>query len=778
MAGRNQGAKALAISADEISARYPILLKDLSGYRFSSKENKGRMVLALRILLKYVECTPRYSDLAAALAAPGARVVCSTDLLKSALEDSYHATRASGFYSEGTSAAFARDAGTMFRWLYLLPMRWYPSLAGRLSLRQEPSGPQQRKNKSGLPFGPISMVEVKAEYGGQFHDDLMAFAQLETSASLMGIRYFCGAMKHSFPNESGSLLRAFKGHRTECDASTISNLIGEFEALMHRLQIFSSATIMGWARQIGRAIDFLSTLKNRNYPFYSKRYAKSAHVPTESRTLADLNIPGVAGLIGAAALRKAIDSVRNEAMATLRLYVEAFEKLAPARKVDRPRAGAPQQMIAIHTVLQGELASLRATGHGQFSNQGILANPEQVQAALASLRSASAWRAVGFEGLLPSNETLSLFDIMKLVYLGIGATFVPCLSAMVVYCTETGWNRQPIDDIPSAVFAFRLPDECGIASASFLSVFKKRAGHNVVALLEHGQGLPLRNENILAAWEEAERSGTWSDYDDRCLLPYVSPAFEAIELLRPLVECLNEFSDDKETVGRFFKHINWQRGVVRVSVNRGIRGTFKTEALSTAGLTFPVIRKTFIQLKLRQVGSIDALRAFSGHVDTKVLKSHYLNSPDVIRELTQSTRFFQNAVQALVSSEVGGMFRFLLSESENEWFYNLAFASGVASAVGYDVASPVSQLRSLVFEPNDLNIRSLLTLHLALKVRRREEPPEKWALFGVPLYGYVLAIERKLREAGLARLSKHHLRQLINDLKAGRATLPTLKLGV
>ena len=233
------------------------------------------------------------------------------------------------------------------------------------------------------------------------------------------------------------------------------------------------------------------------------------------------------------------------------------------------------------------------------------------------------------------------------------------------------------DDIPTQVYQFRLTGEVGVATASFVSVFKNRAGHFVQALLEHPQLVGGRAMEVVATWEEVEREKSWGSFDQRCMLSDTSPAYTAIELVRPLMKPLDAFTKDSRVHGQFFKSVSLSGGIS--NVRREVASIFKHGPLAAPGLTFGLIRKSYLQLMLRVVGSVESLRVHAGHSGTSVLLPHYLNSVEVRRELEQSTRFFQNAVQALVTEEVGGSLKLLMPDVDHEWFYNLARISGVAS---------------------------------------------------------------------------------------------------
>lgn len=781
---RFAGANSLALSIENFERDYPVLAADVSDYVafIRNCRKKSKYLLGARLFMKFVEDDPGFGGLRAFLAAPNTdKRNAFNNAMKNALEASYARLIASELYSSKTALEYAKKAAGIFRWL-ASDRPHYPSVPRQLVFKKRaPKGPRKRKNVS-APFQPMELEEISSTVSPILSDDLVAYRESFAERGhvrILGFRYFLSYLKQD-PSDHGDMLLASMSGSPDarCDAAMIRAILEECEIFLLNSKAFSPSTIASWMRDCGIFFEHLAGLAERSYTHYSRRYKKSKFVPSESTTLADLNLPETEELAGAAKLRRSLELVRDAAMDVVRRHVAFFDAMAPAREsraLVNARAETCAALAAIATVVQAEVHSLALTKQSQFSKRGARSNNEAVDAAMSVLAKAETWRQAGARDLVPNSEDLSFQQIMSLVRCAIGANHATIVAAKIVFCCETGWNRQPISDIPPHVFAFRLLDKCGVASANFLSVFKTRAGHDVLALLERSTSLDgIRQANVIAGWENAERFRSWRDFDERCLLNYTSPAYEALELLRPLVARLDDFSSDPEVHCRFFKYLGWNVGV---SVNeRDIYKSFEEGVLATSGLTFPLIRKAFLQFTLREVGSVESLRAEAGHAGTGVLLRYYLNSPDTLRELKQSTRFFQNAVQALVAAEVGGSLEVLMSKRDHEWFLNLARASGVASAVGYDVSMPTSEIHTLKFDPSDAQIRALLALHMSLKAESKTVSPRRWSLIGVPLLGFVMAMENKLKEAGLSKLVRRIAKQLVRDLRDGGATLQPLNL--
>ncbi|KQZ44674.1 hypothetical protein [Ensifer sp. Root558] len=779
------GAKTLALQVEEFQELYPQLAADVTEYvsYIKSPIKRKARELSARLILGFIEEEESFQGLRDLLRNPksAADPEVYKDQLRDAVQRSHRRLVESGLYSAGAALEHARKGIGVFRWL-AEAKRGYPGLPRGVQLNTSPRPNRARTNEgTEPPFAPMSIEEIGSRLGETFLTDLTAYGGIRNArgtAKSLGFRYLMAFIEANPSNYSDTLLVALSGDPSRsCEAPVVRAVIDECEEFLRKSGAFVHTTLSSLMRQCGYLFEFLAELKGRTYPHYSRRYKKFGHVPTEGKTIADIDIPGVTDLIGAPRLRRSMDIVRDRAMEIVRLNVAFFNAMAPARD-DRLLVGASNEKVkafsAVADVLRAEVRSLQVTGVSQFSKLGVRTNRRAVDKAMTVLADPEAWRQMGLGDFISSDEIFSFQHIMQLVCAAIGATNEAVLAAKIVFATETGWNAQPIEDIPAEVFVFRLKDKAGIASASFVSVFKKRAGHHVQAFLEHSTLSGGRGTDALSTWEDAERDRQWHDFDQRHLLSYTSPAYEVIELMRPLMEPLTQLTSDEKTRSRFFKYLGWLTGV---STNqRSINSQFKHGVLGTKGLSLKLIRRSFLEFNMRVVGSVESLRSVADHSGTGVLLPYYLNSKEMRRELEQSTRFFQNAIQALIAAEVGGPLQVAMSAEDQEWFYNLAMVSGVGSACGFGVTMPMKNPPTLVFDPSDEQVRSLLALSMSLDAEEPTANPRRWRLVGIPLRGFVQAIEIKLKQAGAGRLLKRIRRELSDDIRARRTALPPLNL--
>ncbi len=780
---RFAGANSLALTVEEFERGYPHLAEAVTEYTsfLKSKNKRTKYVLAPRLLLGMIEDDGRYDMLRLYLKSPdawSAERIKFEDALLQALKANYERLLASELYSEAIALEHARNAVAVFRWLGL-NTSIYPELPKFLPLKlKNPKGPRKAVDVE-PPFPPMSVEEIGSILGDQFRDDFRAFEakELRGTTKIVGFRYLMSYIRLNPTSYSDALLCALSGGGKErCDPSAIKSVIDECETAMKRSGAFAAVTVTGLMRNCSHLLEHMSELTNRNYPHFSRRYKKFTHVPAVSTSITDLGFPETANLTGAARLRVSMKVVSDAAMDVLQKHVSFFKAAEPLRL--GIATGLPEEARvacrAISTVVRAEILSFERTGKSRFSRYGDHSKSEAVSASMELMADPETWRKAGLGVLVPDVASLEFQQIVTLVHCCIGATNPPLMAAKIVFCCDTGWNRQPIEDILPEVYQFRLMDEVGIACASFVEVFKNRAGHLVQTLLEHSELSGMRAANAVAAWEEAERAESWGDCDQRSMVGYTSPAYVALELIRPLVEPLDGYTKNRRVHERFFKSISLAGGV---SLNtRDIATTFASGPLASPGLTFKLIRKSYLQMMFRVVDTVESLRTDANHAGTGGLLPVYLNSPDIIRELEQSTRFFQNAIQSLIVAEVGKPLEFLMTPEEHTWFYNLARVSGVASAVGYGVSTPVAGPPAFRFTPSDEQLRSLVAISVSLDLEEKIADQRRWSLIGIPLRGFTKAIFAKLKEAGMGRLLERIRDEFNDDLRQGFVALTPLNL--
>lgn len=775
---RTRPARTLAVTEEEFEIEYRVFAADVEEYlgRIRDAAKRLKYGLSIRLFVRFVTIKPecaRVSSFLRALETENSPSELKAEVV-AALPEFHDYLRLVGLYSSKSSLDHARAASRIFRWLGGRRPNRYP-LVPRIKWRASNSGDTRKNRSVAVLVQPLEHSEIEAKFGRDFATDVECYRIANGYKSVLGFRKVLAWLIDHYPNGGRSVIESLRSAgRISCDVAAIKDVLDQWDRATTASKAYSPRTLSGEKHAAAKLFEHLGALPDRNYAHFLTTYVKSRYTSIDSDSVADIDFAETKGLEGAARLRKSLAIISLAAFEILADECAIFESLSQARSgmiTESTSATKKAALETIKVVMQAELHSLRVTGKSQFSTSGVRTNAAEVDIAVQGLANPAVWYQAGVpEGALGEN-LLTLQAIRQILSRGIGASRSACLAAKLIIVCDKGWNRQPIESIPAAVFAFRIFDEYGICSASFLQVFKNRAGHDVLALIEHGSAESTgRREKILAAWDSAEAAAEWAEHDERSLLKATDPSFIAIEMLRPLVEALRDCRDVAGAGKLFFRFLSWSGGL---STNdRDVRASFRGGILGTVGVTFPAIRKAVLRLRLRQIGSIGGVRPHAGHIGPNVLLANYFNSPDTIKELWQSTRFFQNAVQALVMDQVGTALNLNVTDEHHNWFLRLANTSGVASAVGFGVSIPISGPRTFRFEPTPDRIRGLISLHVALIIERRSMPRTRWALMGIPLLGFVIAVRRKLKEAGLSTLLRQASRQFMSDFRAGRA-VPT-----
>ncbi|MBY2986667.1 hypothetical protein [Rhizobium leguminosarum] len=696
--------------------------------------------------------------------------------IKSLLEESSKAFREAG-YAAGSLRSFNSNVGQAMR-LFTTELE-LPDI-GRFVIRADANKgtpPDNRKNRgSKRDFIVFDWGQISNYFSPDLVDDIAA---LDCSvADAMSIRSFLTSLVMG-SSSSPRLASVFAGRVSpvEGDVAIIKNCLIKLGPRLEKDAGLQQTTIRTRQNGAARVLERLSRRFPQRYPVFAARTFKVRYVSHVSLTLGSLDLGVPESLTGAARQREALRIVRDAAMTELRQERSIFDKLQEilGSTVDADAhtdVHTWQAASDLRLVLTAERESYAETGFGQFHLRGKRRLSSDLDDAMRRLKCPSAWYAAGLREVWPHNRDLNRSDIDRILARGLGATARSVAASMIVFCCETGWNKQPTQDLPREVFFYEFEGEHLVGSLLYVASFKKRAGHEVKTLIERSSTeISMLRDKVLGLWDQVERSEDWGANDHRASLPCNSEASVALEMIRPMVEAARVYSSSHEIGEKFFANISREGGIVG-DVDT-IRRIFTEGILSTDGLTFRAIRGSFEQLKLREVGSVEGLRPFAGHVGTNVLQRHYLNSDDVTKEQAQSIRFFQNAVQALVVAAGGIMLK--LPNDLHEWFFNLAQASGVAGAIGFGASSPRGPPgKKFCFEPTDAGIVDLVSVHLALKHAKRTWDRYRWSVQGAPLAGFVVALERRLREAGLSSLFRAKARETIFRHRAGEISLPRL----
>lgn len=633
-----------------------------------------------------------------------------------------------------------------------------------------------------------SWESIERSYGGRLVADARRAAAQNAgddgeAVASIGIRHFLIWAAGQTSASAGTLVSALSGRRPEAlsDAqytqlvtAAVKNWIAEIDAA----GTITAITLAHYAARAGAALEALGSIDPSRYPPFRKRFVSVQKAVGDVVQIGELDWPETKGMTGAARDRAALALVQA---AAFRQFSELEKVHAFGRSVlagDAPPGTDAGARALIRGLLATEREAWLTIGRSRFS--GNVA--DGVDARLTRIET---WRAAGLpDDVLAHFKTrnrggLPTSSIATLAMACLGPTRRAAVAVMVAFCCGTGWNRQPIADLPRNPFLFVTRNDCGVATSAFVESFKKRAGHDVLAYLERqGQARGLAEEAIRATWREtADNIDPMGGEGGYAVLSRTGASADLISLLErfsAMADSIRAFDRDGTHADRLFLYLTQNFGVFRKDSNV-ISECFDDEVLSRPGVTYRAIRKSHLALKLREVGTVSAVRPLAGHAGTGVLMPHYLNSAEIRQELDLSIRFFQNACQALIvrGTETAAL-RLDLSPEHLEWFSRLAAFAGISAAVGAapnPAAAPAggSHLR---FDPTPENLRDLYLTHLALRRYQAVAPRTRWRVQGLPLLGAVKAIGRTLCRKGLRKAYVTAAREAQRALLAGAVALP------
>lgn len=370
---------------------------------------------------------------------------------------------------------------------------------------------------------------------------------------------------------------------------------------------------------------------------------------------------------------------------------------------------------------------------------------------------------------------------------------VPTASAALgVLLCDTGWNLQPMRDLPRDPFVFRSSTNTYIAERSFIGSFKNRANHHVLGYL--GEQSVLTGERLEIAqlvWQDTIKElGTREQHDGYATFP-INPdgdsklsGVDVILRYQAMAEALRENLKDPVAEDYFWIYLQQQSGTPRhwTAASSGVEFS-KTHTtniiLSRPGVHSKSIRQTVLMIRYGDTGSMTAVASSAGHSTTRVIMPHYLNKPTVNVELDKNIRNYQNIVEALMvrdldPNKVAAAFE---SKPENfERLRRLAIKTGVAASLGLYDNMILDHAEILRFAPTDDRLLELFCIHRKLRLMQVSYlNQERFRREFLPLLAWVKAIGREVFASHLGPRYRHAARRASGLLRRGEIVLPCLE---
>jgi hypothetical protein len=572
------------------------------------------------------------------------------------------------------------------------------------------------------------------------------------------------------------------------DQAKVCNLIAQtVDAFYKDLRRSKTANTSGdYTMKVARVLSWLGAMESRRYPAFSRNMVVIEDPKGEGGTLSlgQLDWPELKGLRGAARERRAVDILSKEAAIN---FVHEEETFLFGQKIllhNEPWLGVDSKaFFAIKTLLTNELKSLAEYGMSQFSSKRVLS--KSTIDILDLVSSQKTWAAAGLihsgGGALFSSKDRGATrqEIAHQSLACIGPTYRAMKAVAGVFVCATGWNRASIIGLPEPYAAFQTVETCNVAAGVFLSVFKERAKHDVQAFLERGgrRATGLLSNNLLAHWDvtagatDAEGAGR-----DHIAFENGADVISFLDRYATMAKTIRNYDLKHQYGESFFIYLNQRNGITLPITKVNFSENNRSAISSRLGVSFQAIRKSVVNLKVKEVGSLGAARSFAGHSATRVLQSHYANNEYIKQELDDSIRFFQNSLQSLVIGEnKAWAIRLGLGAEDQEWFRLMCKISGIQATFEAPVNSSELPIpKTLQFNLTPKNYQDIFLIELALEAARERMGNSRWTVQALPMMACVQAIKAKLLDMGKGRAFEIACAEASRALAAGGIEIPII----
>ena len=527
----------------------------------------------------------------------------------------------------------------------------------------------------------------------------------------------------------------------------------------------------------GRILEGLAKLDARTYPAFSRPQMASPRPEGDTITLGGLPWPELDGLdsfsrerVGLSLVARAVSASFDDLYRTFRFGSSLLGAEVPPSGVDADAWWAVRDCLA---GARPHIAEYSAT---ERASPSLLMGE-----AHASTRDAHTWVRAGLPHtcILRSWRRKPVADassLARLVLQCLGSTVESAVAAAGVIAADTGWNKQPILDLPRRFIAFETEEgSAAIGDVAMVASFKRRAGHHLLVALERAPAQGMLLENALAHWAATAKDGDGNGelLDKR----RKGRAFAALERYAEMAEASRLLEPKCAASGLLFVYPSTRaddaddfadRRPLRLALLGGA-------ILSRADVTFPSIRATWMNVEHVILGSAEAAAGRAGHARASTAMRFYLRTA-VARDVWNAhVRFFHDACQAvLLDGRASAIAIVGLDPDAVAWCRHLASASGIALAhQAFD--QPVDDCKANVpfgFEPTEENLRDLYLACRALRRAALKMPPRAWAERCMPVLALLGAIRGAVCGKGLLPSYLAAARAAHRDHAAGLVALP------
>jgi hypothetical protein len=615
--------------------------------------------------------------------------------------------------------------------------------------------------------------EVAGAFGVSFRDELEAAYQ----GKLRGREKHSavsGSMRHHLrylitqSDPQSSLVREYfrRGRCVATDGAIVEalqatgyNWLGSEE-----VQKWSQNTRYHYTRNLCQSWVNLHDRYPEKYTSVPPDLVKTHEGTDTHESLGDQDWAELRGLTGAAREGRALRIVQSEAVAQFIELETLFwfgESIRTGEKI--PAHADHMARSVIHERLSMLQPQTRRPAAEKFEM------PKRL-----SLTDVGLWRAAGLDSSVSLPETLTGSAAQKLLKFATGPTVQMNLALAKIYSSETGWNRQPTFDIIRK--PFEITETCyGVVTAAFLNSFKKRASHEVIGYLERGVRLqPLAGENFLAALRGAAREFPKVEEGGFEELGVGSNALQLMERFSDISERCRHFDVGHICDDNFFVYIRKDGVLVPASTCEHAPGRYQN--VKRCGVDFPAIRRTYLFLKKREVGSFFGTTVMASQSNEATLRPHYFNDDETTEDFKRSIRLPQNVMEAVILEDKPDIALILNMDADRlQWYIQISKICGLRAALLPYNTEEFAVTKKITIHPTDSYLRSVHLIHMALTVFRfSNRNPLRWKLQGRPLTALAIAIKLELKSNGLEAALKKNAKEANTSVREGKSKLPII----
>lgn len=308
-------------------------------------------------------------------------------------------------------------------------------------------------------------------------------AQEKSSSHGTTIRHFLGWLTKDTHEATYAVIAALRvGEsdvvRNQRAAQMLTYLMERYTEEAESKRFWTLSTISDYGSRAADVLQWLGELPDRHYPRFRRQSVSFPKHAGKVPFLGALHWPEIEHLSGVQRERHAMGVVRAAALDNFTALEVLFSFGQSLLKTDIPPIGVnTADWHFLKSFLKLELKSWASAGRSQFDKHG--ATIQDMSSTMKRLGSWETWAAAG----LQSETVKSLFrqpkiqgrfrSIAGVVLACIGPTRNCLVATTVVFCCDTGWNKQPILTLPRRPVVLRTSSTSSIASSVFLSSFRK-----------------------------------------------------------------------------------------------------------------------------------------------------------------------------------------------------------------------------------------------------------------------------------------------------------------